>query len=160
MALAGVERSSTSSAASTGIRSSAWRLTIRCMVHPSSKSSGLAHYSGGGRPSTPHRSVPSPELLLRDELPDEEAEQHEPRGLAPPPRDRQRLQKPPAAYVGSNPIKGRYVTDGNSNVTGVTGADRPLPPTSDDQRGISSHPPLPGSVFSRRRHRRRDRHRR
>jgi integrase len=49
------------------------------MVHPSSKSSGLAHYSGGGRPSTPHRTDPPPELLLRDELPDEEAEQLPPR---------------------------------------------------------------------------------
>jgi hypothetical protein len=28
-----------------------------------------------------------------------------------------------SAYVGSNPTKGRYVTDANSNVTGVTGAD-------------------------------------
>src|SRR5215213_7972706 len=123
MALAGVERTSRSSAVSTGIRSSAWRLTIRCMVHPSSKSSGLAHYPGGGRPSTPHRSVPSPELLLRDEQSDEEAEQHEP----PRPRTatihRQGCKTAGSAYVGSNPTKGRYVTDANSNVTGVTGAD-------------------------------------
>src|SRR5215217_7579709 len=91
MALAGVERTSTSSAASSGIRSSAWRLTIRCMVHPSSKSSGLAHYPGGGRPSTSHRTDPPPELLLRDELPDEKAEQHE------PPRPRTATTRPPKA---------------------------------------------------------------
>src|SRR5215216_6063374 len=134
MALAGVERTSTSSAASSGIRSSAWRLTIRCMVHPSSKSSGLAHYPGGGRPSTSHRTDPPPELLLRDELPDEKAEQHE------PPRPRTATTRPPkAAKPPAQPTLVRTQPRAATSPTPTATSQespaqtRPLPPTSDDQ---------------------------